>query len=715
MINTSTAYREAVTGTTRRTALQIVANLSDPDLVFTGVASNNQAGISVPGQVVNYTKELSRYATLERNRWLLDGSFNLFNDNLTANGEEVGGISEAHSAEDGTLSPAIWFEVQFANIEILQMCNLYFNVDPNDGIPEDFTVTFYQNGTLLDTVTVTGNTQTEVVLTGFTVYMPDALRVTVTKWSLPMRRVRFAEIFPGAFIRWTGSDVADLRVDMTADPSCVNLPYATCALTLDNTDRLFEPRNKEGIFQSLQERQPVSVEIGVMVEGQYEYHSVGTFYQYNAGWKTSDNGLTIKWDMVDIIGLLTDREFIPPSTLPTTLTGWVSAVLSTLGGSFGSRYTIDPDYAGLTLTATTEAVTGLKCGAMLLNLCMATGTWPRMDQSTGRLAIEPLWSQGNKIDLDNMESYPTIQANADIAQVIFTLNDGQDTQVAVGGTDFASSQSVSVQNPFLQTSAAALEAARNIVSVYGGNAYSIVGRGDPSNEVGDVMTLELDERTATTARLISQTFSYSRQVLSGCAMKLIQSAGALMYEERVELIEDGTWTVPTGVTVINLVLVGGGNGGVNGTNGSFFRAGTDGEDGIGGLVYKTTINVTAGTSYAVTIGHGGAENGGEGTATTFGSFSSENGAWYLPSFTDISSGKAYGRSGAYDPPLHTGDGGKGGKGGTKGEEHKVEKRYKDEDGFVHVKTRWVTDVEPGKGTPGYAGSDGAVIIYYDKG
>lgn len=712
MINTSTAYKNAVTGTTRRTALQITANISSPDLVFTGVTASDQAGISVPGQVVDHKTNLVRYSTLERNRWLLDGSFKLFNSNLTANGEEVGGISRKYSTEAGVASS--WFQVEFTNVAVLQLTEAWFSTDPDDGIAVDFTVGYYQGSTLVHTETVTGNTLADVNLSGFTVYNPDKIRINVTKWSLPLRRVRIAELFPGGYVTWDGSDVADVRIDMTADTSCVSLPYSTCNLTLDNTDKRFEPRNKEGIFQSLQERQPVNVEIGVMVDGTWQYYGVGQFFQANNGWRTSDNGMTIKWSLVDIIGLLADRAYIPPSTLPTTLSGWVQSIVSQLGVSFVNHYTIDPSYASRSLTATTDAVTGLKCGDMIRYLCMATGTWPRMDQETGRLAIEPLWNQGNKVDLDNLEAYPIIQANEDVAQIVFTLADGQQTQYAVSGTDMASSKSVSVTNPFIKTSAQAATAAKNMVTAYGGNVYSLTGRGNPSNEIGDVMTVELDERTATSARLIAQSFSYSKQVLSGCAMKLVQPAGALMYSNRVEITTNRTWTVPTGVTAITIALVGGGDGGGQGDNGTWDEDGARGSDGLGGLVYKTTLNVTAGTSYSITIGTGGAANGGTGTATTFGSYSSANGSRYSPSYTDISSGKAYGRTGAIAPPSHTGDGGQGGAGGTKGERHEVQKKHKDDEGYVWYTTRTVVDVPRGEGKDGYAGSAGCVIIYYDR-
>lgn len=710
MIDTSTAYREAVTGTTRRTRLRIVVDISDPDLTYTGVSATDQSAVSVPEQLHDKEFELARFSTLELNRWLLDGTFAIFDDQYEAGGAQIGGVSESKSGADGSLSPALFFEQQFTNSAILQVCAVWFSADEVDGRPVDFTVSVMQNGSAIYSKAFTDNTEDHVTLTGFTVYNPDAIRITITKWSTPHRRVRIEEIIPGAYERWDDNKVTDLTVNMTADPSCVSLPYGTCALVIDNTGKTFEPRNKDGIFQSLQERQGIEVLIGVLVNGAYDYKGAGMFYQYNGGWKTSNNGMTLRWDLVDILGLLAGREFVPPSTLPTTVTGWVEAVLSMLGSNFTGRHTIDESVAEQALTVQSVAsVTGLKCGDMVRYICMATGTWPRAEAETGNLAIEPLWSQGNRISLDNMETYPIIQANEDVAQIIFTLADGNNTQYAVAGNSAASSKSVSVNNPFIKTAATASAAARNMVTQFGGNVFQITGRGDPSTEIGDVATLELDERGATSARVISQSFNFSRQVLSGCATKAVQPAGIFQYSNREQLTEDGTWTVPSGVSVINVVLVGGGTGGHNGNRGGYEQAGSRGADGAGGKIWHNVLIVSPGDSFAVTIGAGGAVGGGAGGDTMFGNYSSGDGRVYTPSYTDVSSGAAFGRTGSFDPLPNTGDGGAGGEGGAKGESHQVKR--KDLNGFVHYRT--VVDQRPGDGLPGYAGAAGCVVIYYD--
>lgn len=709
MIATTPEYREAITGVTRETQIQVNVDISDPDLVYTGASCSDDSTVSQPSQLYDKTMELARYATLEHNRWALDGAYLIFDDDYSANGAEIGAVSESMSDSDGELSTPVTIEIDFDNVSILQACTVWFPQSNDDGFPVDFTVTIFSGATELYSASVTDNTNREyVTLTGFEVYNPDSIQVEISKWSLPNRRVRVSEITPGLYMRWTGAKIADATITQNADPSNVSLPYGTAALIIDNSDKLFEPRNRSGIFKSLQERQAVEVKIGVMVDGSFDAISIGKFYQYAGGWRTSDNGLTIRWNLVDIIGLITEREYVPPVSLPTTVEGWISSILSMLGANFTDLYTIDASFSSTTLTANRADVTGMKCGDLILHICIACGAWARADATTGKLAVEPLWSQGNYLDLNNMEAYPTIQANEDVAQIIFTLADGNDTQYAVSGNDITASKSVSISNPFISTSGAALTAAQKIVSFYGGDVYKVTARGDPSCEVGDVVTLELDESNAVSCRITSQTFNFSRQVLSGCDMQMAQPNGELTYTTRVVITQNGTWTVPAGVASIRIILVGGGNGGTKGTSGTWTRAGQEGADGYGGHVYWDTLLVSPGNTFAVSIGAGGAKNGGQGGATTFGSYSSASGLIYTPSYTDITEGAAFGRTGVEAPLANTGDGGKRGAAGAQGEKHQVQ--YKDEDGFVHTKT--VIDQRPGPGGNGAAGGSGCVVIYY---
>ena len=89
--------------------------------------------------------------------------------------------------------------------------------------------------------------------------------------------------------------------------------------------------------------------------------------------------------------------------------------------------------------------------------------------------------------------------------------------------------------------------------------------------------------------------------------------------EKFTTIGASTWTCPTGITEIELLIVGGGGSGgrAHTTNGC-------GGGGAGGVVYKNVQAVTPGTNYTVTVGAGGAgssaganANGNNGANSSF--------------------------------------------------------------------------------------------------
>lgn len=704
MIKSGQAYHAAITGDARRVLLRAVIDIISPDIVFGAGETSGQIPWSKPEQLHDKVFDNpTKYATLERDRWALDGTWDLLPDDPTQTVGQMGYIGNVLSGADGTFSTPPWVELQFSGVSVLQACSVYFPGNDYDGLPEDFTVEVKQGGTAYHTRTYTGNTASSVSLEGFTVNNPDAIRVTVTKWSRPGRRMRVVEIVPGVYEGWDGGMIAEFNVKQQGNIAATALPYGTCTLKIDNLSRRFEPRSKNGLFQSIEERQGIDVSLGVrLADGTDEYKRLGIFYQYSGGWKTGDNGLTMQWNLVDIIGLLANREFLAPSTLPTTLGGWIGALAAQLGVNFQDRWHVDPNYTALPVTVrTAEDVQGKKCGDVLRWVCQATGTWPRADASTGDLTTEPLWSEGNKVTLDNLNSYPVMKANGDVAALIFTLNDGAGTKYIVSGNATSSSETVSIDNPFIKSQAQALAAARLILATYGGNVLDLTGRGDPSSEIGDVETVWLDESQATTARLTMQTFQFSNGVMQGCQSQLLQADGSFLYQGREVITTPGTWKAPAGKRSLRVIVVGKGGNGTKGADGNFENAGADGVDGLGGRVWAGTININEGQAFPVTFGED----------TTFGAYSSANGKRYDNGYTDVASGDSFARTGVAKPVPGTGDGGAGGKGGTKGQGH-YETSYNSQ-GNPNG-TYWAVDVPPGKGTSGALGVLGCVVVYWDK-
>ena len=517
MIESSAAYKSAVVGDFRRTLIRAVIDIIDPDIVYGAVSGSSQSGYSLPAQAIDgefYSQD--SYTTLELNRWSLDASQDTIPETVE---KQVGYIGTALSDDNGNFADAQTVTINFSGVETLQAITLAFSDNFYDGVAEDFTVSCG------DTVkSVTGNRSARVIISDFTATSPTSITLSVTKWSLPHRVMRVIEVFPGLHEEWSGDDIYALSVNQQANFAAVALPYGTAALTVDNTTRRFEPTSPTGIFKSIEERQGIDISIGVQLpSGAAEYKKVGRFYQYSGGWKTGQNAMTIQWSLVDIVGLLADREYIPPSTLPTTASGWIASVAAQLGSNLAANYSVDESLASVALSPDSRAnVTGKRCADILSYVAMAAGGYIVADAATGKLALKAIGTGGGGVTLDNLEQYPTVKANEDIAAVIFTLHDGNSTQYSVAGNAAASSATLSIDNPFIKTQAQAQTVAARILQFYGGNAFDTVGRGDPAAEIGDVDIVEVADGNSVSARRSGQSFAFGGGVLKSCKSTFIE-------------------------------------------------------------------------------------------------------------------------------------------------------------------------------------------------
>lgn len=700
MISSSEAYKQAITADVRKIYLKANIDIIPPDISYTGSSYQSKATYGKTEELYDDEVKTANIATLERNRWILGDTVDFLDGSYNTK-SQVGYVGNVVCGADGKFNPLQYVLLRIENVSIIQGLELSFGNSAIDGVAENFTVEIIREGTASYTQTISGNHEANLNILGFSVTYPEAIRILVTKWSIPFRRMRLSEINIGIHIKLNNDNLVSCNVVHQADISDVSLPNGTCEIEFDNSEHLFDPISKDSIFRSIEDRQPITVQLGVLLDNdEVDYKPLGTFFQGNEGWKTDWRYQTLTWNLIDIIGLIKDKRFIIPTEEenPQNVEQWVRYILRThLGKNFEDFYTI-PSRA--------TAVYGLKlpmnyiryfykdvtCGKVLQDLCMAADAFMCADPQTGKLKIRKLEYNGTKITLDNMISYPVLSANTQVSSIVFTLPNEEGTQYIVPGNSQSASNTISINNPFLGDEENSDFAARYILPAYGGQQIEVKGRGDPSSEIGDVDTIEIDSSTALNGRRIYQDFVIRDGVLTDCTSRFLQADGIFLYQKSVRITKNETWKVPDGVTEISIVLIGGGSGGSTGEKATEEKNGEKGEDGQGGRVYTDTIEVTPGTSYSIRIGEGG-KSDRSGEHTTFGSYSSIDGVYYNPSYNDVSSGKVYARSGIKAPAPNTGDGGQGGKGGGKS-----------------YKGNRVIFYDPEEGTPG---GSGCVIIYYN--
>ena len=726
MIEHSAKYDKAVVADSRRQYVRAVFDLLDPDAVFGTVSTNNANEKSKTEQVIDRGAEesLPKYATLEPNRWSLDGSWNIYPDSASELTEHIGWLSETMSDDNGNFpEPFPYVQSEFTGVKILQAVTLQFGLYEPDGIPIDFSVSIYSGDQEVENIDVTGNTSTSLVLDGFSIDYPTAIRLTIKKWSKPNRRIRISRVMAGLFETWETTEIRDVDIYTESTFSGLSIPYSTCSLTIDNSDNRFDPYAPNSIFTSIEERQSIPVEMGLRLDdGTTEWIPGGTYYQKSGGWEIQD--LTVKWDLLDIIGMLVNRRFVVPDTLPTTLGGWIGAIVSSIGVNFTDLYIVDDDVSSTPLTAKKEEVEGYFCGELLRYACMATNTWPRQDMQTGKLRVGKLERlEGNKITLDNMPSYASMEANDDIADITFSLDkdeDGNTQEVTFPGTNTESDVSLRVKNPFVHTTDDARKAVVSCLLEYGGKYFEVRSRGNPSSETGDIMSISTQFGTEIAARLYKQQLKLDQGVMRNMPSYLVQSKNdGDTYTNKIILTGSGSWSSPEGYQKIKATIIQGGSGGRGGGGGVIIESGWErpddtegGNPGDGGKVLIVEINVSSGMQFSYSCGAAGVggaggqegENGTYGTSgveTVFGQYSSASGKLYKNGVMDIKTGSVYASQGGKNATNY-GCGGEGGKNGENGY------MYAEMDGSVVIEN--VLAKKPTPGGNGYDGKPGCIIV-----
>lgn len=744
MIDRSSAYDQAITARRRRITVRATFDLRDPDAVVSGAASSAQSPYSQINQVYDEITDQTdvKLGTLEQDRIQLDGSWALPPDDPDeVAAEQLGWWGGVLSGADGTFaSPQPYIELNFTGMSILQAFTLWFSQNSYDGVPESFRVDVYSAATLAFSRIVEGNADHQVLIDQFTVHDPTRIRITMLKWSRPYTYPRLTDLFFGLFEQWSGRDIYSVDVLTESTFTGLSLPYSTCDLEAYNKGHRFDPYAPNSLFLSIEERQAIPIDWGIYLpDGLIEWVPGGWYYQQSGGWEIKD--LTVRWSLVDIIGMLVDRNYSPPDTLPTTLGGWIASIVACLGVNLAGRYIVDDEVKDLALTAAVEDVTDLTCGEVLRFACMATAAWPHQDFATGFLRVSRRgYDTGANITGSNMPSWPKMQANEEIADITFKLDDNQ--EVTFPGTNTASDKSLTVDNPFVHTTDDARRVVSNVMSQYGGRKFTVRSRGNPASETGDIDTVATAFGTTISARRYKHQLKLVDGVMRNLPSYLIQTDTDKRYDHKVVLTGSGTWKAPTGVTEIYVQLVGGGDGGGGGQGGCNYDIDDAdeidlvvGKAGLGGLVYIATLSINSGQSFSYSCGKGGKggagsegapnnyddeselpEEGKPGTATTFGSYSSASGKRYPAGITDVETGEYYGSSG-YDGidqsdtlvpgkpgKANTGNGGSGGSSGTHGYYEIF--RFPGTNRYKFIKG--ATD-----GAPGGDGADGVIIIQYN--
>lgn len=272
------------------TTLEVSILVTDPAAMAAAASSaNGEEMFSDSASLVSREeKNPVRYATLEHNFWLLDGSFDILPG--AAPYGENGYIGDTLCGDDCSFSEPPTITISFGKVfeTLLEGLTVSWGAAYDGEYATEFKITASANGSVVKEETVTGNREKiSTVFTELTGY--DTIALSVLKWSHPRRRARIERIVVGIEHSYSKSDLSSYSHRMSASLLSAELPETEVDFGIDNTDLLYDPDNDSGMSRYLMTRQEVTVTYGYRLGGKVE--KIPAAVTFLDEWETPRNGI----------------------------------------------------------------------------------------------------------------------------------------------------------------------------------------------------------------------------------------------------------------------------------------------------------------------------------------------------------------------------------------------------------------------------------------
>jgi hypothetical protein len=279
--------------------IEIQLGLTDPEAVESVVPiATDLAPFAHLDQVVSRgVRNITPYATLERNLWVLDGSKRIL---PTTNFVDTSYVGNMLSNSDCTFPSNPVVELTFPRVFNSYLPGLIIIWDMAHGdYAVDFKITLYKEGTKGSEKLVTGNDTVRTVV-NMDINEYDRIVFEILKWSSPRRRARIARIHLGLSITYEKGDLfGTFTHSQEVDPLSAKMPKMSLKFSINNVDDSYNPYNQTGISKYLAERQEIQVRYGYRIGSDVEWIPGGTFYL--SGWDAPQNGLYANFEARDIL------------------------------------------------------------------------------------------------------------------------------------------------------------------------------------------------------------------------------------------------------------------------------------------------------------------------------------------------------------------------------------------------------------------------------
>lgn len=298
MKSVSNAYKASMKAMLRnRSYVRITFGNVDTTAATDGEWESNGAASISEFETVDYAYQYGdTYASLELNRWALDGK-----TLIVPTGEAVqdGFISSLMSDAEGDFTTLPVITREFSLKHIFPGLTLTFDTRQQEW-PLEVTADFYLNGEVVDTQTVSiTSVQTTITTTATEI---DKVTITFDR-CLPYRRPRLENVLYGLNVQFVNKDIVSTQQKHDVDPLSRRLPTETMQFTILDYEHKYDPDNPAGIYAYVDKNSPIEIQFGYeLPDGSVEWLKPDN-YVLNAKPSAQNNQAT--FNGTGLIGSLT--------------------------------------------------------------------------------------------------------------------------------------------------------------------------------------------------------------------------------------------------------------------------------------------------------------------------------------------------------------------------------------------------------------------------
>ena len=268
MYQVSEAYTAQIRKSIRDLSyIKIIFGITDPDADAEAVVENNgQMSWSENPEIEDLRTVDNTYATLELNRWVLNGTQQILPDSAPYSYQAF--VSDKFSDEEGTLLTSTIFTITFAT-GYYSFSGLSFTFD---SIVEEYPSEINVKGYLDDALVYENTKSVDSVNYEYNERIPgvdtfvNKLVISFTKTVLPHRRVRLEDLILGLRKIITSDKLVTSTWKRTNDLMNTVLPDESFNFTFFDPNKDYNPDNPEGLWEYIETGQQVRFSYGYQLE-----------------------------------------------------------------------------------------------------------------------------------------------------------------------------------------------------------------------------------------------------------------------------------------------------------------------------------------------------------------------------------------------------------------------------------------------------------------